>query len=358
MSAHEVLPDDYDAVLAVLSARVRDSRFRAHLRVNVELTHLYWSIGRTLVEKQATGAWGTRVVDRVARDLQAEFPGMKGFSRTNLKYMRSFAKAWPASRAIGQQPVDQLPWGHITVLLSKLGDQATRDWYASRACEQGWSRDVLVNSIMSRAFERTGASLTNFDAHLTPADSDLARELARDPYVFDFLDVRGELSEREMEQGLIDRVADTLRELGTGFAFVGRQIRLTVDRADHYVDLLFFHVEQLRYVVVELKVGDFEPAFTGQLGFYVAVVEDTLRRHSHRPTVGILICAGRSEQTVRYALQSTGSPMAVSTYSYESLPADVRQALPSADRIIAAVGSRAGDGPSARIARAGADQPA
>lgn len=356
MSADDLLPDDYDTVLAMLRAQVRSSRVRAHLRVNVELTHLYWSIGRTLVEKQATGAWGASVLDRVGRDLRAEFPEMRGFSRTNLKYMRSFAKAWPRSPAIGQQPVDQLPWGHITVLLSRLDDPASRDWYAARALEQGWSRSVLINQIMNRALERTGAPPTNFDARLTADDSDLARQLGRDPYVFDFLDVHGGLSERAMEQALIDRIADTLRELGTGFAFVGRQVRLTVDASEHYVDLLFFHVEQLRYVVVELKVGEFEPAFTGQLGFYVAVVDDTFRREAHRPTVGILICAGAAERTVRYALSSAGSPMAVSTYSYESLPADERRSLPSADRIIAAVAPPTWDSASTGSARAGDDQ--
>jgi predicted nuclease of restriction endonuclease-like (RecB) superfamily len=268
--------------------------------------------------------------------------------------MRAFARAWPHAEPgrEGQRPVDLLPWGHITVLLGKVADAQARDWYATRAVEQGWSRSMLVNQIMNRALERTGAPPTNFDVHLAAEDSDLARELGRDPYVFDFLDISGIVSERALEQALIDRLADTLRELGSGFAFVGRQMRFTVDGADSIVDLLFFHTEQLRYVVVELKVSAFEPAFTGQLGFYVAVVDDRLRRPGHRPTVGILICAGRGEQAVRYALGSASSPMAVSTYTYGSLPQDEQDALPAEDSIIAAVRSR---GPRAGGADAGSE---
>lgn len=262
---------------------------------------------------------------------------MKGFSRSNLKYMRLFAKAWPDGTAIGQQPAGLLPWGHIMVLLDKLNDQDARDWYAARAAEHGWSRNVLTNQIMNRTRERIGAPPTNFAGQLAPADSDLARQLGKDPYVFDFLDLTGEVAERDLEQALMDCIVDTLRELGAGFAFVGRQVHFDIDGDDFYVDLLFFHTEQLRYVVIELKTDKSEPAFAGQLGFYVAVVDDKMRRDFHRPTVGILICGSRNEHTVRYALGQATAPMAVSTYSYETLPAEEQKALPAAEQIIAAL---------------------
>jgi predicted nuclease of restriction endonuclease-like (RecB) superfamily len=249
--------------------------------------------------------------------------------------MRAFAQAWPAGSSIGQLAVGQSPWGHITVLLDKLEGQDVRDWCAARAAEHGWSRDVLTNQIMNRTRERIGAPPTSFSGQLAPADSDLARELSEDPYVFDFLDLTDEVAERDLEQALMDRMVETLRELGAGFAFVGRQVHFDIDGDDFFVDLLFFHTEQLRYVVIELKTGKFEPAFAGQLGFYVAVVDDKMRRGFHRPTVGILICGSRNEHTVRYALGRTAAPMAVSTYPYETLPAEEQEALPAAEQIIA-----------------------
>jgi predicted nuclease of restriction endonuclease-like (RecB) superfamily len=337
MPPTDLVPDDYRTVLAELHDRVRGARMQAQRRVNTALTELYWSIGKTLAERQEAGGWGSGVLNRVADDLRAEFPEMKGFSRSNLKYMRAFAKAWPAGDSIGQQAVGQLPWGHITVLLDKLEDQDVRDWYAARAAEYGWSRNVLTNQIMNRTRERIGAPPTNFAGQLAPADSDLARQLSKDPYVFDFLDLTGEVAERDLEQALMDRIVDTLRELGAGFAFVGRQVNFDIDGDDFFVDLLFFHTEQLRYVVIELKTGKFEPAYAGQLGFYVAVVDDKMRRTFHRPTVGILICGSRNEHTVRYALGQASSPMAVSTYSYETLPSEEQKALPAAEQIIAAL---------------------
>jgi predicted nuclease of restriction endonuclease-like (RecB) superfamily len=262
---------------------------------------------------------------------------MKGFSRSNLFYMRAFAEAWPERSQVVQQAVGLLPWGHITVLLGKLDDPDARNWYAARAAEHGWSRNVLTKQILNRTLERIEAPPPNFAGQLAPADSDLARELGKDPNVFDFLDLTDAVSERELEQALMDRIVDTLRELGAGFAFVGRQVLFDVDGDDFYVDLLFFHTEQLRYVVIELKTGKFEPSFAGQLGFYVALVDDKIRREFHRPTVGILICGSRNEHTVRYALGQASAPMAVSTYTYETLPAAEQQALPDAEQIIAAL---------------------
>ncbi|TDX74966.1 putative nuclease of restriction endonuclease-like (RecB) superfamily [Rathayibacter sp. PhB151] len=331
------LPDDYAAVLAELKGRVRSAQLTAQRRVNTALIELYWELGHTILRRQADASWGGFAVTRLAEDLRAEFPQMKGFSRSNLFSMRAFAQAWPAREEVVQQAVGLLPWGHIVLLLQKLDDSEARSWYADAAAEHGWSRNVLSNQIMNRTRERIGSAPSNFAGQLAPADSDLARQLAKDPYVFDFLELTGEVAERQLEQALMDRIVDTLRELGAGFAFVGRQVHFDVDGDDFYADLIFFHTEQLRYVVIELKTGRFEPAFTGQLGFYVAVVDDRMRRDFHRPTVGILICGGQNEHTVRYALSQTGSPMAVSSYTYESLPPAEQAALPTAEQITAAL---------------------
>lgn len=330
------LPPDYADLLADLKDQVRSARLRAHRVVNTELLTLYWRIGDAIRTRQEKAGWGAKIIDQLAGDLRAEFPEMTGLSRSNVYYMRSFAAAWSLD-AIVQQPAGRLPWGHVMVLLDKVDDASTRDWYASQADTHGWSRNVLLNHIMSRAHERVGAAPSNFDRHLVPGDSELARQLAKDPYVFDFLGLSRGIGERDLEQALMDRMVETLRELGAGFAFVGRQVHFEVDGDDFYIDLLFFHVTQLRYVVVELKIGKFKPDYTGQLGFYINLVEDRLRQAQHQPTVGLLLCADRNESTVRYALGASQAPMAVATYTYDTLPAAERASLPSDTQVISAI---------------------
>lgn len=240
---------------------------------------------------------------------------MRGIGRSNVHYMRAMAAAWPR-QAVVQQAVGQLPWGHITVLLDKLDDQDERDWYAAKAAEHGWSRDVLRLQITGRLHGRLGAAPSNFADQLPAADSDLARQLTKDPYVFEFLNMHEHVAERDVEQALMDRLQQTLLEFGRGFAFVARQLHFEVDGDDFYADLVLFHVDQLRYVVVELKIGKFKPDYAGQLGFYVAVVDDKLRRRQiHAPTVGILLCASRNDSVVRYSLANTTAPMAVANYT-------------------------------------------
>jgi predicted nuclease of restriction endonuclease-like (RecB) superfamily len=332
------LPPEYADVLARLKEQVRSAQLQAQRVVNTELLHLYWTIGSELLEQQrGTSSWGSDVVGRLADDLRAEFPTMKGFSRSNLAYMRTFARDWPDWDAIFQQPAGKLPWTHITSLIDKLESQTSRDEYAAAAVRNGWSRNALTNHIANKTLERTGAAPNNFEEQLAPADSDLARQLAKDPFVFDFLDLTKEAAERDFEQALTDNIVETLRELGPGFTFAGRQVHFDVDGDDFYVDLLFFHTEQLRYIVVELKTGKFKPEYAGQLGFYVAVVDDMLKREQHAPTIGILICGGRSDRTVRYSLGKSNSPMAVAGYTFDALPPNERAALPAAEKIAAAL---------------------
>lgn len=224
------------------------------------------------------------------------------------------------------------------VLLDKLEDHAELRWYAASAVEHGWSRDVLAHQIATQLHRRIGAAPTNFASKLPATDSDLAGQLVRDPYVFDFLDLTGRVAEREPESALMTRLQSLLLELGHGFAFVGRQYHLDVDGDDFYMDLLFFNWVQSRFVVVELKVARFQPEYLGQLGFYVAWVDDKLRiAGQHGPTVGILLCAGRNDNVVRYSLASASTPLAVADYTYDALPASVRDAVPSADQLLSAV---------------------
>lgn len=324
-------PTKYASTLEELKSQVHRARLRAQRTANNELLQLWWRIGHTILTRQAEQGWGTKILTRLAADLRAEFPTMKGFSRANLFYMRRFAEAWPDPDAIVQRPVGLLPWGHVIELLDKLEEPDLRNWYAAKDAHHGWSRPVLAHQITTRLHEREAAAPSNFAGTLEQRDSDQAQELTKDPYALQFLAVDSKVSERELEQRLVDRILDTMRELGPGFAFVGRQVHFDVDGDDFFVDLLFFHVEQLRYVVIELKTTRFDPRDAGQLGFYVAVVDDRLRiPDKHQPTVGILLVAGKNDTVVRYALASTTQPVAVSRYE---LTEDAQNALPDESTI-------------------------
>ena len=325
MTDDAALPTEYAETFRAIRDRVTAARSRVQLAANAHLIHLYWSIGSVLLERSKAGRWGSGV-RQLAEDLRAEFPSMTGLSPTNLKYMRQFAAAWPEEASIGPQRVDRLPWGHIRALLPE-SDPVRRKRYAEAAVEHGWSRNVLVHNLRSRALERSGAQTTNFSRLLDGDDADLAQQVTRDPYVLDFLAVDGDRDERAIESAMVDRIAETLREFGVGFAFVGRQVHFDVDGSDFFVDRLFFHVEQLRYVVVELKTGEFRPDNVGQLSFYVALVDAQLRREQHAETVGLLLVAGKNDAVVRYSLGVSNAPVGVA--SYDLLPPELQEALPS-----------------------------
>ncbi len=311
----DLIPDDYAATLEELKRQVHAARLRVQRKANNELLQLWWRIGQTIRDRQEQAAWGDKILTRLAADMRSEFPTMKGFSLTNLKYMRRFAAAWSEPDPIGQRPVDQLPWGQVIDLIAKLDDQQLRDWYAAKSAFHSWSRPVLAHQIATRLHEREAAAPTNFAGALAQVDSDQAQEITKDPYALQFLAIDGDATERELEQRMVDRILQTMQELGPGFAFLGRQVHVEIDGDDFYIDLLFFHVEQLRYVVIELKTTKFTPADAGQLGFYVAVVDDLYRiPEKHLPTIGILLVAGKNDTVVRYALASTTSPVAVSRY--------------------------------------------
>lgn len=332
-----VVPEGYPEFLARLKAQVATAQLRATRVVNTELITLYWDLGASIVARQHADGWGATVIDRLATDLRAAFPDMRGLSRSNLYSMRKLSRTWPRE-AIVQQAVGRLPWGHVTVLLDKLTTPADRDFYAASAVEHGWSRNVLTHHIATNLRTRIGAAPSNFADQLPAPDSDLAQQLVRDPYVFDFLTLTTRVAERELEDALMGRLQRFLLELGHRFAFVGRQYRFTVDGQDFAIDLLFFNYTQSRFVVVELKVGPFTPAHLGQLGFYVAWVDDNLRDHQrHSPTIGILLCTGTNTNVVRYSLAGATTPLAVATYTYDGLPETLRELLPTDTELVTAI---------------------
>lgn len=335
------MPHGYADMLAAIKQQIRLTQIRAVHAANVEVIRLYWSVGRSILARQDQEGWGAKVIQRLSRDLSLEFPDQNGWSVTNLKYMRMVAQAWPTIDAIGQHNVDQLPWGHVTVLLGKLSSQEDRNWYAVRAVAEGWKRSVLEYFIKVGLKAQLGAAPTNFAAVLDGPDSELAQQLVKDPYVFEHLALVARIDERHVEQALMDRIQDTLMEFGRGMAFVGRQLRFEVtdekgDTDELAPDLLLFNIPQSRYVVVELKVGKFKPAYLGQLSAYVGLVDAQLRDQAkHASTIGILLCTGKNEAVVRFTLANMTTALGVA--DYEGLPPDVKAAVPSPGELQAAV---------------------
>jgi predicted nuclease of restriction endonuclease-like (RecB) superfamily len=321
--------DDYASLLVELKERIRTARLKAAVAVNQELILLYWSIGRDILDRQSAAGWGARVIDRLAADLRRDFPEMTGLSPRNLKYMRAFADAFP-DREIVQQVVARLPWGHVVKLVETIKDTVERLWYARQAVEHGWSRNVLVHQVETGLYSRQGKALTNFARTLPAPQSDLAQQLIKDPYSFGFLSLGPDISERELELGLLEHLRDLILELGKGFAFVGSQYHLEVGGQDYYLDLLFYHLRLRCFVIVELKIEDFKPEFAGKMNFYLSAVDDQLRHQNDGPSIGIILCKGKNEVIVEYALRDSAKPMGVAEYRLSAaLPEVLKSELPT-----------------------------
>lgn len=333
MGSSEALPEDYPAFLSGLKVRIREAQVRAVLSANRELVLLYWQIGREIVERQEQEGWGAKVIDRLSADLKREFPEMKGFSPRNLKYMRSFAEAWPDPEFV-QRAAAQIPWFHNCVILDKLSERAMREWYIHKTISNGWSRNVLVHQIESGLIEREGRAVTNFSATLPAEQSDLALQTLKDPYVFDFLQMGEKVRESELERGLIDHIREFLLELGVGFAFVGSQYHLEVGGQDYYLDLLFYHLKLRSYVVIDLKVGEFIPEYAGKMNFYLSAVDDLLTHPSDNPSIGIVLCKAKNRVIAEYALRDMARPIGVAGYALtSSLPEEMAGRLPTVNEL-------------------------
>jgi predicted nuclease of restriction endonuclease-like (RecB) superfamily len=327
---------NYQTWLNQLKSDIRAAQQRSVLAVNQELIKLYWRIGKDILQRQLDQGWGAKVIEQLANDLRQAFPDLKGFSRTNLLYMRSFAENWAdfEQNPIVQQAVGQIPWGHNLVLLTKLNEPQARLDYARLCIEHGWSRNVLQHQIESGLLQRQGKATTNFNNTLPQAQSELAQQTLKDPYVFDFLNLEAEARERDLEKALTQHISQFLLELGAGFAFVGKQVPLEVGGQDFYIDLLFYHLKLRCYLVIELKTGDFKPEHTGQLSFYLTAVDEQLKSAQDTPTIGLLLCKNRNKLIAEYALRDNSKPIGIAEYQLaQALPHDLEDKLPSIETI-------------------------
>lgn len=324
---------DYVQWLADIKNRVSAARRKAALAVNAELVSLYWHIGRDILQRQAAQGWGSKVIDRLGRDLREASPEMKGFSRANLLYMRAFAEAWTDFEIV-QQTVGQLPWGHNVLLLNRIKEQEARLFYVQKAIAENWSRTTLEVHIKNRLHERQGKAVTNFAVRLPAPTSALAQETLKDPYLFDFLSLGEDAQEREIENALMQHITRFLLELGNGFAFVGRQYRLEVNGDEFFIDLLFYHTRLKCYVVVELKATAFKPEHAGQLNFYLAAVDAQIKAPDDHPTIGLLLCKTQNRLVAEYALSGIDKPIGIAEYELvRALPEPLVTNLPTVEQL-------------------------
>lgn len=329
----DAVPVQYAETLAVLTARIKTAVVSAALAVNRERLLLYWDLGREILTRQQQHGWGAKIIDRLSADLRRAFPEADGFSPRTLKYMRAFAEAYPEPHIV-QQLLHNCPWGHHLVLLDRLSTLEERLWYVGQIAVHGWSRNVLLHHLAGDLYHRQGRAVTNFTVTLPAPQSDLAQELTRGHYNFAFLGLGREAVERDIERGLIAHFRDFFRELGTGFAFIGNQYRLTVGQTEIVPDLLFYHTQLHSYVVIEIKVGDFSAAHAGQMVLYVEAVDRQLRdRAVDGPTIGIILCGTKDDVLVEMTLSGMAKPLGVGTYQHQSLPERVAAVLPDARKL-------------------------
>ncbi len=324
---------DYSNWLIDLKQKIYSSQQKAIFAVNKELVLLYWQIGTEILERQEKQGWGTKVIDQLSKDFRSEFPNMKGFSSRNLKYMRAFAKNW-SDITIVQEALAQLPWYHHVTLLDKLNDNEERLAYMKLSIEHGWSRNTLVHHIELQTAKRVGKAQNNFDNFLPKQQSDLAKETLKDPYKFDFLTISNDAHELEIKNALIYSITEFLLELGSSFAYVGKEVLFEVGGDDFYADLLFYHLKLHCYVVIELKTGKFKPEYLGQLSFYMTAVDKQVKAEIDAPTIGLLLCKSKNEVVVEYALQDVNKPIGISEYDIiNALPDEIKNDLPTIEEI-------------------------
>lgn len=340
------LPITYTKVVEDLKSKIQQARMKAVLTANVQVLSIYSQIGAAIAEQENEQGWGAKVVEQLAKDLKNAFPDFKGLSPRNLRYMRDFVAAWPElsilqqpaatdnEPLILQHPVAKLPWGHCCVLLDKIKDGNERKFYAQKTVENGWSRNILINQIEAGLFQRQGQLQHNFHSTLPATQSDLAKELFKDPYKFDFFQLSEEAHERDLENALIDHITKFLLEMGKGFSYVGRQVHLEKGGQDYYIDLLLYHLKLHAYVVLELKVGDFKPEYAGKMNFYLSAIDDDYKTPDDKPTIGLILCKSKNKVTVEYALRNVNKPMGVAEYQLtQAIPKELKGDLPSIEAL-------------------------
>jgi len=338
------LPSGFTDLLGEVKLRIQTAQTRAMFSVNAELIRLYWDIGRLIEDRQQREGWGASVIPRLSAELRNELSELKGFSTRNMDRMVAFYRDYPNPDQVSPQAVAKLqpedyllwsvPWGHHVHLMTKVKDADIRRWYMEQTLANGWSRNVLTLMIESEAHRRTGKAVSNFELQLPAPQSDLVQQTLKDPYIFDFLTLDEPFHERELETELVRHLEKFLLELGQGFAFVGRQYRVTVAEDDFYIDLLFYHLQLRAFVVIELKTGSFKPEYAGKLNFYCNVVNDQLRHEQDHPTIGLILCQTKDNVLAEYALTGIDKPIGVSSYQLtRALPKSLQSALPTVEQI-------------------------
>lgn len=336
----DVSESNYKEFIASLKLKIRSAQIKGAIAVNKELIKLYWEIGEDIVEKQKQDGWGSKVLESVAKDLQKEFPGIEGFSRTNLFRMKAFYTAYTkVPQLVGQLeqlPIFSIPWGHNVILLESLKQAEERLWYASKVIEHGWSRSMLTIWIENDLYRRKGKAITNFKTSMPNPQSELAQQSLKDPYVFDFLTLHKEHVEKDLEDGLVDHIQKFLIELGQGFAFVGQQYPIKAGEKDLYIDLLFYHLKLRCYVVVELKAREFDSRDAGQMSGYLSAVDDQIRHEDDKPSIGIILCKVKDNVFAEYVLRNFNRPIGIAEFEVklvEKLPKNLKSILPTVKEI-------------------------
>ncbi len=348
---------EYKKLLLELKEEVRNSQLKAGIKVNYELLNLYWTLGENIVKNQGKHSWGDAFIKSLSKDLQKEFPDMKGFSETNIKYI----KRWYLFYTKGLQDVakiknndtnskrlqpvakfnervisliKQIPWGHNQRIINKCKNIDEAIYYVNKTIENGWSRNVLVHQMENRLYEREGKSITNFEKRLPALQSDLARQTLKDPYNFDFLTIREGYDERELQKELVNKISEFLLELGEGFAYIGTEYHININGDDFYIDLLFYNLKLHSYIVIELKAEKFKPEHLGQLNFYVTAVNRELKTDRDNATIGLLICKDKNDVVCEYSLEQISQPIGISKYEITKLlEAEYKSSLPTIEEI-------------------------
>lgn len=347
------IDDNYKNWLEELSDRFRSSQIKAAIRVNNEMLRFYWSLGRDISQMELSAKYGSGFYKKLSTDLKNVLPGVRAFSETNLRYIVWFyelyssnsqqavvelniaEKQLPSVNDYVNESIFSIPWGHHVAIIGKCrSDQQKALFYVNKVIENNWSRAVLLNFLDTDLYDRHGKAVTNFEYTLPAVQSDLAQAITKDPYNFDFLTLTEKYNEKELKDALMDNITSFLLELGSGFSFVGREYRLMIGEKENFVDMLFFNINLRCYVVLEVKVTEFEPSFAGQLGTYVVAVNHQLKEDWQNPAVGLLVCKSMDKIEAQYALESTSQPLGVSSYELSKLiPDSFKGSLPTIEEL-------------------------